>query len=554
MTITTRHHPTRSKRWRSSLAVLVLVALAGVACGSSDDRSEDGDDGGTPDIDDRPTNEVVDEGEPQDGGELVVGINAETDGWNPGIARWADAGSLVGSTVMETLMTFNDEGEVVPQVAESITPNDTYDEWTIKLKPGIKFHDGTEVNAEVVKDTINFLAHGPTLSKIANDKLIGTAEVVDDLTVKVPLTLSWAAYDAGLAGTWVMADSMLHEETGYSNEKPVGTGPFQFVSWQPDRSFKVERFEDYRIEGQPHLDGIEFQVVVDPESRSLGLSNSDFDMIFSSQASHVQEFANNDDYVIVGDFDSEQSFIQLNTSKPPFDNLAARSALAYGTDRDALIEVMGAGVLTRTDDPLDGPWKVEDPGYVDYDPEKAREAIQTYLDESGAETLAFRLSGLANTEELTLMNLLAEQWNELGMEVTVDQLEQTVFVTEAVSGQYQAQSFRGFSYKDPDSTWVFWHSSTATPPISINFTQFTDDDLDAALETGRSNPDPDVRKEAYAEAVNIINSNFTHIWLYNTPYALIARQEVKGLNGPRTNRFGNFQAKNWWGEVWLEQS
>jgi peptide/nickel transport system substrate-binding protein len=551
MTNPHRHRPGHPARWRATLAVLVLMGLFAVACGSSEERGDEEEEEAPEEL---PTNELLDEGEAQDGGEIVVGINAETDGWNPGTARWADAGSLVGSTMLETLMTFDEEGNVIPHVAESVEPNDTFDEWTITLKPGIKFHDGTEVNATNVANTINFIAHGPTLSRIANDELIGIAEAVDDLTVRVPLQIQWAAYDAGLAGTWVMADSMLDETRNYGNSDPVGTGPFQFVSWEQDRSLKVERFEDYRVEGQPHLDGIEFQVVVDPQNRSQGLQNADFDMIFASQASIVQDFLGDEEFQIVSDFESEQSFIQLNTSTAPFNNKDARAALAYGTDRDALIDVMGEGVLTRTDDPLDGRWRTDDPGYVEFDPDKARERVQAYLDETGEESLAFRLSGLANTEEQALMNLLAEQWNELGMDVTVDQLEQTVYISEAVGGQYQAQSFRGFAYKNPDSNWVFWHSSTAEGPIFLNFTQFTDPALDTALETGRSNPDIDERTQAYADAVRIINENFTHIWLYNTPYALIASTDVKGLNGPRTNSFGNFQAKTWWGEVWLDQS
>lgn len=151
------------------------------------------------------------------------------------------------------------------------------------------------------------------------------------------------------------------------------------------------------------------------------------------------------------------------------------------------------------------------------------------------------------------MTALQEQWQAVGMEVEVRQVEQTVFISEAVGGTFEAQSFRGFAYVDPDSDYVFWHSSTATPPISINFTQVKDQEIDTALDEARTVGGDD-RKPYYDQVVKQLNSQLAHIWLYNTPYALIAAPEVRGLNGARQVPFGNFLPKTWWGDVWLEQS
>jgi peptide/nickel transport system substrate-binding protein len=545
----------RRRPWGAAGAALVLLGAVS-ACGSSGDRGDEAADAPEEPTDDLRANELEGDAEARDGGTLRVGLNAETDGWNPGIARWADAGSLVGGTMFEPLMAFDADGQLQPNLAASVTPNDDHTEWTIEVKPDITFHDGSELTAEIVADNLNFYSHGPTLSRIVNDALVGEARAEGPLTVVVPLNLSWAAYAAGLAGSSavMMHPSMLSEANGYGNTDPIGTGPFKFVEWQQDRQLVVERFADYRKEGEPHLDSIEFEVVVDPITRAAGLSTTTFDMIFSSQVSVVEEFRDDEDYVIVSDFESEQSFVQLNTSTAPFDNLDARRALAFATDRDALIETMGDGILTRTDDPLDGSWSVEDPGYVEHDPAEAEAAIERYKAATGEDTLSFRFSGLANDEERTLMNLLSDQWKQVGIEVEVEFLEQTVFVSEAVGGAFEAQSFRGFANADPDWNYPFWHSSTATPPLSINFTQFKDDALDEALEAGRRDPDPAARQDAYDDAVRIINEAFTHIWLYNTPYSLVASKDVRGLDGPRTIPLGGFLPKTWWGEVWLDRA
>lgn len=123
-----------------------------------------------------------------------------------------------------------------------------------------------------------------------------------------------------------------------------------------------------------------------------------------------------------------------------------------------------------------------------------------------------------------------------------------------MGGTYEAQSFRGFAYTNPDSDYVFFHSSTSrTPPISINFTQLKDQEINRPRARRRPHRGRSGRTQALLQGVaKQLNSQFNHIWLYNTPYTIIADERVRGLNGARTVPFGNFLPKTWWGEVWLE--
>ncbi len=547
------HTPDRAGvRWRL-LAAAAALAVVTAACGGGSESDDLGSqDGGTTDTVPE-TNQLEDDDEPQDGGQLKMALNAETDGWNPGTNQIADSGNIVASTVFESLMAFDADGAAVPYLATEVTSNEDFTEWTITIPDGVTFHDGSSLTSQVVADNLNFYAHGPTLSKVAMDELVGIPEVTGPTTVVVPMNASWSGFPATLAGPsgYIMGPSMLLEENGYGVDDPVGTGPFRFESWVPDQTFSVSAFDDYRIEGEPHLDEIEFSVILDPGSREAALESGDVQMMLTTSPGSLKRFSELDGYTVISDLNSEKSFVQLNTSAAPFDNITAREALARATDRESIREVIGEGVVELSDDPFVGPWKSADPGYVTFDLEQAKTLVARYEAEMG-EPLSFKLSGLNNVAELTLMNLLAEQWTAAGMVVEVEQVEQTVFISQAVGGTYEAQSFRGFAYADPDSDYVFFHSSTATPPISINFTQLKDQEIDSALDAARTVVDPVERKPYYERVAKQLNSQFNHIWLYNTPYTIIADERVRGLNGARTVPFGNFLPKTWWGEVWLE--
>ena len=145
LTSTTRHG---SRRRRSLVAGVVLSAsLIAAACGGG--GSEGGSGGGGGD-------DGSDAGTPTPGGTLVYGLEAENDeGWCLPEAQLAISGIQVARSIYDTLTAPNEEGEYVPFLAETVTPNATFDSWDIKLREGVKFHDGTDLTAEVVKNNLD---------------------------------------------------------------------------------------------------------------------------------------------------------------------------------------------------------------------------------------------------------------------------------------------------------------------------------------------------------------------------------------------------------------
>jgi len=504
----------------------------------------------------------VEEGEAQYGGTLVVGISGESDGWTPATNTFADAGSFVIASVVETLAVFDENGEAVPRLAESWEPNEDYTEWTINLREGITFHDGEPFDAKAVKVNMDATVNSP-LSGIALQPMIEEIEVVDDLTVVIRTKQPWATLPSSmltLQPGMVVSPKMFEEEF-FGASSPVGTGPFVFEEWVQDDHFTAVKNEDYWRTAEngdqlPYVDRIEYRVLVDSASRAQALDAGDIDLMYTTRAADIARYRTSDDVTLIEDNKAEETFVQLNEAVPPFDNEHARRAAALAIDAVTVNAALGEGVT----EPTNGPWAPDEPfynpdaGYVQFDLDAAREEVEAYKADTGESTLSFALKGLPSVDDAELLQLLVQQWEEAGIEAEIENVEQTTFIADLALGNFEAAFFRNFSFTEPDSHYIFLHSSQANyPGVSINFTDTENEELDALLDEARGEGDRETRDELFSQMVPVINEELPYIWLFNTPYALVADPSVHGLNTPREIGFGNFEIKWWLSEVWLDQ-
>lgn len=543
-----------------ALLAVALSSVIAAACGSSADEGAPPEAGTS-----RPgvaARELVDEGgpregEPRDGGVLRFGIDADSDGYNPVTNNFALAGNLVASAIFEPLVVVNAERRVDPYLAESVSPNDDGTVWTIKARSGIKFHDGEPFDGEAIKINIEQRVKS-ALSAVALEP-VDRVEKVDDMTVAVHMKRPWFGYDYTLAaqGGYMASPKALLTSEGTLNpefsKRPVGTGPFRFESWQPGNTVVVKKFPDYWQKGKPHLDGIDFVVLTESQSRARSLEAGDIDAMITEYPSDVKRFRDTDAYSQVEDVAGDEMVVMLNEGRPPFDNLNARLALAYATDKRAVINEAFDGLPAPADQPFTESerWFVSDPGTLPHDLQKAREALDRYKQETGESTLKFELLG--RPDQAATMSVLAQQWGEIGIDVQITTLEQARYITNVVFGRYQAGIFRNFGYVNPDSNYIFWHSSTAkgVENLSINFTQTKDPDIDAALDAARSSNNETVRKEQYAIVVRKLNETVPYIFLMHNIWAIVAQSDVHGLSAIQEVGFGRPDAKTWWKDLWL---
>lgn len=548
----------RSPKHLTAVAVLLFAGLV-ASCATNPSSTQ----GSTPD-----SNVLEQEGTPVPGGKLVVGIPADVTGWSNITSLWADVGNFMGSAVLEPLYQFDAEGVPQPWLAESITPATPgkFDQWTIKVRDGVTFHNGEKLDAEVVKQNFD-LNNTESLAAVATKSLIEGSEVIDDRTVLIKLTQPWSAFPgfmANSAGLILAKESLAQPDRGGSH--PIGTGPYSFVKWERDSYTQLKKNTNYWQKGKgPYADELEFKVITDNTARTQALRAGDLDMEFTHVPGQAANLAN--EFQVVTDYDSEKLLVMLNTledptkRKNPLKDARVRKALALATDTNGIKQIVGDPDLQTTTalQVTKSRWKMDEAatGATKFNLDEAKKEIASYKQDTGEQTISFSLTSVANLDVQAMMQALVQQWKSIGVDATIDTTDEGTFISRVALGGYQAAIFRNYGYVDPDADYYFWHSSTAKGlgVASVNFTQWKDPEIDKALDGARATDDFNARKAFYETVTKQVNASNTNIWIYNTPYALVANRQTKGLNQARTRSFGNYLPKTWlWLDIWKQKS
>lgn len=565
MTATGIRGQARGRTRSTAFGLTITFALLAGGCSKAADQATGPN--GTADA--NKSSPVEDESNPQFGGKLIVGLPGETNGWNPNVNQWADAGSLAGSSMLEPLVNLDKDGVPTGFLLDKWSHNADFDQWDLTLKPDITFHNGEKLDGKAMKGSIesSFLTG---LTSFALKSVYDHVDETGPLSVKVFLKQKMASYMVALNGAgYVMAPEML-KRADQGVTSPIGTGPFTFQEWKQDQYLRVKKFPNYwrkSADGKPlvYLDEIEFRPIPDDSTKDKAMQAQDLDLVLTTSPDVTGRLEGQADrFKVIRDGKSERTFLQLNTQEGeqnkgnPFVNIHARKAVAYATNRRVIADLI-ADTLSISTSPYrnDGRWALpEDQSAVfQYDPAKAKEEIELYKKDTGATELSFKFTGLTVAEDLRLMQALQAQWQEVGITSTVDAIEQVKFITIYALGFYQMTWSRLYGGTDPDANYVFFAAETSNPigGLSINFAHYTSEELQKNLRVVREKEDFATRKAANDKVIKELNQQVTHIWLFDTPYALIAQNKVLGLNAFRTQPFGNFLPKPYWNAVWIKK-
>jgi peptide/nickel transport system substrate-binding protein len=519
-----------SGRWVRPCAVLAIVAVVAVGCGSKKSSSDasGGSSGTVPSLIKTPT------GAPQSGGTLTYGTDSEVSGWNPTVDRWDESGTEIAVSVMDPLVAFDQNFVAQPYLAESLTPNADFTEWDIKLRSGVQFQNNTPLNSAALKKSIDaFAAAALTGAALAN---VASTKIIDDLTLGVLMKQPWAAFPAGLSGQAgvVPAPAQLDSGTQDSSRIPIGTGPFAYKSWTPDQSFDATKNPNYWRSGLPYLDEVVFKPIPDSGTRIAALQTGDINITVTSRNDDIIKLTTAAQAgtlqmaVSVGALDTNS--VLINTTKAPMDDVRVREAMAYAIDKSALDAVTSTDPALNADSVFspDSKWysKTE---YPTFDPDHAKQLVQAYEAEKGP--IKFELGATTDPIVIKSAQLLQAQFQDVGMEVTVKNLEQSAYITNAVTGAYSAQMWRQFGIPDPDSNYVWFIGANATQTLALNMARNQDPALDAALNTQRASNDQAARQTAWATIQQRQTADLPYLWLSRQPWVMAAGNTVMGLDG-----------------------
>jgi peptide/nickel transport system substrate-binding protein len=522
---------------RRTAAVLSVVAVIGMLALGSACQSSAGDgqstEAGTTPRENRSV--VISDDPPQTGGKIVYGLNAETNGWNPGSNQWAPAGLQVMRTVFDTLSAFDESGTIHPYLAQEFGHNADFTEWTITLRPGVTLHNGQPVTAETVVRNQNHLKASPVTKQAYS--YIESFEATAPDTVTIRLTEPWVtvpnifATQIGVVAdpAWLESNDGLH---------PVGTGPFVFEDWKIGDSLTVVRNDSYwqrdpAGRAYPYLDEVEFKVITDNESRAVALEAGDLDILQTASPISIVDFqepAAAGEYQLIADSGGETAevFIQLNNAVAPFDDPDARRALAYATDKQFIVDEVQEGLFEPASGPYapSSPWFAES-GYPTYDPAQARTLVDKVKAAHGGE-FRFAITGVEEPTTSRTLQLLQQQWADVGIDVSIVTVEQAKLIIQVVTGDFQAVQWQQFDSPNPLNDQVWWSPDNATEPpeFSLNFARYENPAMADLLRRVRQDEDVDAQRAAMAEVQRLMGADVPYVWLYHAQLAIIATPEL----------------------------
>jgi peptide/nickel transport system substrate-binding protein len=474
---------------------------------------------------------------PKEGGSIVYGLESETaGGWCPPTARLAISGIMVVTAIYDTLTAPNDKGKIVPYLAKSVTHDPTYTKWTITLRDGVKFTDGTPVDANAVKQNMELWKSGVLLTATFGD--------LGDITVDSPTQLTvttkrpWVAFDSFLyfdGRLGIVAPAQL-ANMDTCNSNLIGSGPFKLDHWTVNQELVVTKNPDYWQKDSkgrqlPYLDKITFKPIPEAVQRVNSLQGGQLDVMHTSDGQQYAALDQlGDSYNLMQEKTGRREirYYLMNVAKPPLDDFNARKAVAMAIDREQLNEIRNSGAYEIGDGPFDTkvPGYVKNPGYPKFNLKQAKKLAQAYKDAHGGEfsVVLEHTNDPANSAEA---QLIKEQLAKAGIDATLKQDDQTAFIVAAISGNFSIMLWRNHPGDDPDGQFQWWNTGS-----TVNFGKIADPSVQTLLDQGRGEPDPDKRKAIYQKVDKAFAQKLFNAWAYNVNWVIAAKKSVQGLAGP----------------------
>jgi peptide/nickel transport system substrate-binding protein len=425
--------------------------------------------------------------------------------------------SVVYSNIFEGLTRFTSDGSVVPGLAESWQISEDGLTYTFKLRGGVTFHDGTTMDAEDVKFSLD-RARADDSANAQKALFAGIADVavVDPLTVRITLSAPNGALLFNLA--WGDAVIVAPESIADIATNPIGTGAFTFTNWVQGDRIEIARNPDYW--GTPAaLESATFRFISDPTAAFAAMMAEDVDVFtgFPAPENLPQFEADPRFQVLVGNTEGE-TILAMNNGMAPFDQLAVRQAVAHAIDRQAVIDGAMYGIGT----PIGTHFAPHNPDYIDltilsdYDPDKSRALLAA--------------AGFADGFTTTL-KLPPPSYARRGGEIIAAQLRAVGIQTEIENQEWAQWLETTFKGKDFGLTIV---SHTEPMDISIYanpdyYFQYNNPALQALMADLGQTAETAARSDLLKQAQTIIAEDYVNVYLFELPFPTVARAGITGL-------------------------
>lgn len=452
-----------------------------------------------------------------------------------------DANDTLSQTVAKSfyqgLFGFDKDMKLVNVLAESYQVSDDNLTYTIKLHSGVKFHDGTDFNAQAVK--VNFdRASNPEnrLKRYNLFKVIEKTEVVDPQTVKIVLKQPFSAFINNLAhpAAVIISPAALQQYGKEIGFHPVGTGPYKFVTWNQTDFVKVEKFSGYWRAGLPKLDSITWRPVVDNNTRASLLQTGEAQFAFPVPFEQAKLLEKNNQLEVVISPSILHRYLSFNVTQKPFDNIKVRQAINYAINKEALIKVAFSGYAVPSQGPLPKsidfaqqyqPWP--------YDPAKARELLKEAGYPDGFTTTLWASHNHSTAQKV--LQFTQQQLAQVGIKVQVTAMDAGQRAAE-VEGKGVNETgvrlfYTGWSASTGEADWALTplFATASWPPALFNTAFYSNAQVDADLANALKTTDRGQKEKLYKDAQD-------KIWA-DAPWAFLVTEQLVSANSKKLSGF-----------------
>ncbi len=564
------------KAWRTLLTLLVVFGMFAAACGGDDDDAagddatatetdgtggEDADDGASSDGDAAEGSDgdaAADAGEIKTGGTLTYAAVGALRHLN-GTVQSGLATAVPGTQVNASPLLLDENYEPQPYLAESWEISDDGLTVTLNLRDNAVFHDGVPITSEDVAFSIfTSKENHPFKPMFEPVESVDTSDPLKAvITLSKPHPAILIAMSPGLLPIIPKhifddgQDIQTHPRNGGSDF--VGSGPFRVVEYDAAELVRLEKFDDFFLEGRPYLDEIIIDIVADPNSVIIGMDNGDYDMATNPNAAAVEQFQNDDRFVVdpkgheaIGKI----SWVHLNIRSENLSTKEARQAIALAIDQQGWRDIVALGQSTPNITGIQNASPFYNPDATNFDRRDLDEAAA--LLESVGLADGFEVDMPADPSMLPTAEFIKQNLEDINVTLNIRSVPDfPTWAADVAAGNYDMAFTQLWNWGDPV---IGVHRSyncdnRIDPPgvIFSNNSWYCSEEVDALLDKAGSTFDNDERKDLYFQATELINEDVPVVYLGFAETYEIRKTRVQN---PPDGVWGFMSP---WHEVWLSE-
>jgi ABC-type transport system substrate-binding protein len=475
-------------------------------------------------------------------GSLGVGVESDFAGFDALKAGSLSMSSATAANVVEErLFDMDDKGNLIPMLGLSATPSDDHKTWTIKLRKGVTFHDGTPFNADaVIHHWKRIFAPESRISYLRLLRPIRSVDKLDDFTVRFSLKHPWPPIMATLSSigsmtAYIPSPKAVDEDT--HNWAPVGTGPFIFKEWESGDHFVVERNPNYWQKGKPYLDKIVFRPLPDPHTGFASLKSGQVHVMWTDRGNLIKKAMKDKSLVTYQCEGTGAMVLLLNCSRPPLNDVRVRRALAHAWKQELFVKMSAKNTIPVVHDPFGKTLKCDDVGYRHYDISKAKALLAEY-----GRPVEVRVDHTTTPRGREIAEIAQQFFKRVGVTVKPVPTDYLTLRMKIIEKTYQIAGW----YMRPgrDLGPLFFAIFFSESPI--NLACYDNPEMDRLLLAQRTTTDPEKRKALLCSIARLLNKDAPIIYCGGRHHYVFAWPEVKGI----TSIQGGIPRLS---EVWLDK-